>query len=114
MTTFFVLHALIGFCGTMPSVEFFKWVRELHIVLKERDPMNSPYASGNGTPEPDIYWRSFAGLLGGVLGAVIVKDTLTDPVYTVASAYAFGRFLSEGVSILRFQVPSFKRPTSVK
>lgn len=109
MTTFLFLHALVGFCGTMPSVEFFKWVRELHIVLKEKDPNDSPVARGNGTPEPDIYFRGIAGLLGGVLGAVIVKETLTDPVYTLAGAYALGRFLSEAVSLVRFQVPSFNR-----
>jgi hypothetical protein len=109
MTTFLFLHALVGFCGTMPSVEFFKFFREL---LKNYVPPSEPVPGpkeGNGTPEPDIYWRYGAGLLGGVLGAVLVKDSLSEPLYTLAGAYAGGRFLSEAVSLVRFSVPSYKR-----
>jgi hypothetical protein len=92
MTTFFVLHALVGFCGTMPSVEFYKFIRELlknYVPPKEPEP--GP-VDGNGNPEPSIYWRFGAGLVGGLLGAVIVKGTLSEPVYTLAAAYASGRF----------------------
>lgn len=104
-----ILHALIGYCGTMPTVEFYEWLRNLRIELPIKDPNDSPVALGNGTPEPDRLWKIGLGLVGGLIGYGIASQLLTEsPVYTMGAAYAGGRILSDAVSTLRYGFKSAK------
>ena len=101
-----IFHALIGYCGTMPSVEFYEWLRGLKIVLPYKDPMDNPIALGNGTPEPDRFLKVGAGLVGGLLGYVVATNVLPEnPAYTIGSAYIGGRVLSDAVSVIRSFMP---------
>jgi hypothetical protein len=100
----FLFHALIGYCGTMPSVEFFNFIRELGKICcpTAKDPNDSPYALGNGNPQPSRLLKTGLGLVGGIVGyGIAIKLLPENPAYTIGAAYAGGRIFSDAFAVFR-------------
>lgn len=98
-------HALAGYCGTQPSVEFFKFIREiLKWYIPKGDPVPGP-KEGDPNPQPSLVWQIGTGILGGLAGFALAKVALPEnPVYTLGAAYIGGRVMSDVVSSFRYRL----------
>ena len=96
MFTTFVVHALAGYCGTPPSVEFFQWLRTLKIPPIPRDPNDDPRAAGDPDPQPSILWSVGTGFAGGIAGGLLLTRLFPEnPMIGIAGAFIGGRILSD-------------------
>lgn len=101
MFTTFVIHALAGYCGTPPSVEFFQWLRTLKSPPIPDDPNDDPRA-GDPNPQPSILWSLTTGIAGGIFGGLILNRLFPEnPVIGIAGAYMGGRILSDLSHLIR-------------
>lgn len=99
----YFLYSAIGYCATMPSVEFYRYLGKIltNFVPPVKDPQDSPVA-GNPDPEPDYIWTVASGLAGGLaggfLGSLVFKE---NPAYVLGAAFAGGRILSDVTALVR-------------
>ncbi len=113
MFTTFVIHALAGYCGTPPSVEFFQWLRSLKIRIVPKDPNDDPRA-GDPDPQPSILWSVFTGFTGGIIGGLILSRLFPENlVIGIIGAYIGGRILSD-LSYLIRKNPFTKQANQIK
>lgn len=83
-------HALIGYCGTLPSVEFYQFIAEILKNFKEPLP-REPGSKGR-------FSKIAAGIVGGLVGLFFATQALPDnPVYTLSAAYVGGRLMNSTV-----------------
>lgn len=103
----FVIHALAGYCGTLPSVEFYQWVRAILKEFVPPLPREPGPKGGNPDPQPDRIWQIGTGTIGGLAGLGLAVMTLPEtPIYTLGAAYIGGRVISDVVTGVRYRIRS--------
>ncbi|HMO39454.1 MAG TPA: hypothetical protein PKC76_12895 [Saprospiraceae bacterium] len=113
MFTTFAIYALMGYCGTPPSVEFFQWLRSLPSPPVPDDPNDDPRAIRLNLQQ-SILWSVFTGFAGGIVGGLILSRLFPEnPVIGIVGAYIGGRILSD-LSYLMRKNPFTKQANQIK
>ena len=81
----YFLYAVVGYCGTQPSVELYRFLAKL---LKDYVPPKEPEPS----PVALNAKRFGFGMAGGLLGGVLFQS---NPPYAIGASLAFGRIASD-------------------
>lgn len=97
MVTSIVLYVGLAYCGTMPSVEFYQFLRVLTkgLVLLEKDSNLNPKAI-----KRQMLVSTLAGVVGGTAVGLLLNSTTKEPYIAMTGVYIAGRIIYDGVRTL--------------
>ncbi len=97
MFTSVLFYAGLAYCGSMPSVEFYQFLRVLTkgLVLLEKDPNLNPKAI-----KRQMFLSTLGAVVGGTLAGLALNIATKEPYIAMAGAFIAGRVLYDGVRTL--------------
>lgn len=97
MVSSIIFYAGFAYCGTMPSVEFYQFLRALTkgLVIFEKDPNLNPKAI-----KRQMVVSTIAAVVGGTIAGLVLNNTTKEPYMAIVGAYIGGRVIYDGVRTL--------------